>query len=83
MLVQPVFMNFEVHHTSFVHMNSEDIIRVAVIGDAIFVFNILKRKDVCDGARIKPHFTIVFYKCLGVGGDTTAVALYGDALQNA
>ena len=27
---------------------------------------------------VSPHFTIVFYKCLGVGGDTTAVALYGD-----
>ena len=59
-------------------MNSKDIIGVAVIGDAIFVSNILDRKDVCYGARIKPHFTIVFYKWLCVGGDTTAVALYGD-----
>ena len=78
MVVQPIFMHFEVHHTSFVHMNSEDINRVAVIGDAIFVFYILERKDVCYGERIKPHITIVFYKCLGVGGDTTAVALCGD-----
>ena len=43
-----------------------------------YFFNILQRKDIFYGARIKPHFTIVFYKFLGVGGDTTTVAFYGE-----
>ena len=59
-------------------MNSEDVFWFAVVGDAIFVFNILQGKDVCDGERVKSHFTIVFYKRLCVGGDASAVALYGD-----
>ena len=59
-------------------MNSKDIFCFAVVGDAIFVFNVLQGQDVCDGARVKPHFTIVFYKRLEVGGDASAVALQGD-----
>ena len=59
-------------------MNSKDVFWFAVVCDTIFIFNILQGKDFCDGARVKPHFAIILYKRLEVGGYASAVALHGD-----
>ena len=71
-------MHLELHFSSFVHVNSEDVFRFAVICDAIFILDVLEGQDVCDGARVKPHFAIVLDKCLQVRGYASAVALHGD-----
>ena len=78
MVMQTIFVHLELHFTSFVHMNSEDVFCFAVVCDAILIFDVLQGQDVCDGARVKPHFAIVLDKRFEVCGYASAVALHGD-----